>query len=77
MRSGIAFSSILLIWIVSAIVATAMLLPDVMRSLTAVRQLQDETATYVLHNEQVPSDSLDMQTLTSYTPLNLLEKLGL
>lgn len=75
MRSGIAFSSILLIWIVAVIIGVAMFLPEVMQSFKTAQNLQ--TNITITTNDTNNTHYLyHLENLTSYTPLGIFEQLG-
>ncbi len=76
MKSGLLLSSIITIWIVAAIAAINLLLPDIKTAIKTAQSVSGDTS-YTLDGISMDSSLDTSEVITTYTPLGVLDKLGL
>ena len=73
MKSGLLLSSIFTIWIVSALVAIYMLMPDITNTIDSVRAIE---ATSQINDSINTTENTVNTDLINYTPLSIFEIIG-
>lgn len=76
MKSGLLLSSVITIWIIGTIISVNMLLPDITKTVQSLQTISEESS---LHTDTASVEELPTpkELITNYSPLGVLDSLGL
>lgn len=76
MKSGLLLSSIITIWIVATIVTISMFLPDIKTTMQTLQSINTDS-TFIIDGSNADDVISTQEVITNYSPLGVLDTLGL